>query len=248
MNIAPVFHPGRSKYLVITTEYLLPCLIILGVIFLTYLTLYSPFFRISKVACTLDYQPCEDPVVLAELQKIHGQNIFRFDPAVLSARLTSGDFTIREARIVRTLPSLVQVTLQSVYPVVALQVTGQSSWIVLDQKLRVIGIHQTDPNVPTVIISTPLSLSVGQPPGDSTIVQVLQLAQHLASEIPTVKSLKLVDQNMVTLSLADARLVILNPQKDEAAQVKALQAVLSDATILKDIHTIDVRFARPVLR
>lgn len=248
MDSAPVFHPARSRYFVITTDYLFPIFIILSVCALVWAAMYSPFFQLTTVTCVLDYQPCSDPVLLSELDKIKSQNIFRFNPRALEKRLTSGDFTIREAQVTRELPGSVQVTLQSVYPVVALQIAGESSWVVLDNRFRVIGTHATDPNVPTVILSSPTTLTVGQAPTDPALIATLNLARSLASELVSVKSLTLQDQNTILVILPSGLQAIFTTQKDNLVQIKALQAVLKGATLTKDVHTIDVRFSWPVLR
>jgi cell division septal protein FtsQ len=248
MDSAPVFHPSRSKYFVLTLDYFFPIAIIVSVCALAWLAVYSPFFRVSSVTCQIDYKPCTDPIVLAELDKIKGENIFRFNPTTLETRLTSGDFTIREAQITRELPSAVIVALQSVYPVVALKIAGESSWVVLDNNFRVIGTHTTDPNVPTVIVSSPLTLTVGKAPTDPTLIQTLNLAKNLASELVTIKSLTLQDSNTILVLLPNNLQAIFTTEKDSLPQIKVLQAVLKGATLTKDVHTIDVRFARPVLR
>jgi cell division septal protein FtsQ len=248
MDSAPVFHPSRSKYFVLTLDYLFPLAIILCVCTLAWLVVYLPFFRISRVTCLIDYQPCTDPIVLAELDKIKGKNIFRFNPTVLEHRLASGDFTIKEAVITRELPSSVIITLQSVYPVVALKIAGESSWVLLDNNFRVIGTHTTNPNVPTVILNTPFTLTVGKAPTDPTLIQTLNLAKDLASEPFTIKSLTLQDSNTILVLLPNNLQAIFTTEKNNLAQIKVLQAILKGATLTKDVHTIDVRFARPVLR
>lgn len=248
MDTAPVFHPSRSKYLVFTADILLPSLICVSVLALGYFTLFSSFFTINTVNCKLDYRDCEDPSLLAELDTIKGQNIFKISTPTIIKKLTSGDFTIQQASIARELPDIITVELQSVYPVVALRITGDSPWVVLDSKFRVIGARSDDPNVPTVEISGPLTLTVGKPIADKTIVSTLELAIRLSDELFSVKSIALLDEDTIKLSLSNDKLAIFTPKKDEIVQLRALQAILSDATIIKGVKTIDVRFSQPVLR
>lgn len=248
MDSAPVFRPTRSKYIVFTADYLLPLTICLCVILLGYVVLYAPFFKIEHTECTVDYQPCSDPTLLAEIDRLKGQNIFRLATNKLSARLTSSDFTIREAHIIRVLPNSVSITLQSVAPVVALKVEGIETWIVLDPDLRVIATRGADPNVPTVLVSTQLVIKVGQRPKGESIIKTLELALRLSEELFEVKTLRLIDADTIELALSSGMLAIFTPQKDEVVQLRALQAVLADATIIKGVRVIDVRFSQPVLR
>lgn len=238
----------RSKYLVITLDYLFPIFICFGVIALGYFALYSSFFQIKTVICTLDYEACLDPSVLAELNKLKGENIFTLSGDRLTQRLTSGDFTIRQATLKKELPGKVIIDLQSVYPVAALAMPGDPTWIILDQNHRVIGTRSSDPNVPTVIVPGPLTLAVGKPLSDDLLIQSIQLARNLANELFTIKSITLVDADTIKLTLSDGVIAIFTPKKDLSEQLRSLQLILRDATITQGIKTIDVRFIRPVLR
>lgn len=248
MESAPVFHPTRSKYLVITADYLIPIFICIGLALGFWLIRYTPYFQIKNVHCSLDFSPCTDPIVLAELEKIKGQNIFMFNPATIKSRLTSGDFTIRAAEVTRKLPGDVEVNLQSVYPVVALKIDGLDTWITFDATFRVIGTRPNDPNVPTVVVQGPITVTVGKKLTDETIQKSLNLARTLADQLFTVKTVTLVDADSINLTLENGLLAVFTPKKDVSVQLKVLQAVLADATILKGVHTIDVRFSQPVLR
>lgn len=248
MDSPHVFEPAKSKYLVITADYLLPLFLSTLVIFLFYIAIFSPIFKVNHLTCSLDYGECSDPSVLAELDKIKGQNIFRLQPDSLRSKLTSGDFTIREVSMKKSLPDQVSFELQSVYPVVALQVMGDPNWVVLDPQYRVIATRESDPNVPTVIVPGPLILTVGKPVTDTILVQAIKLALSLSSELISVKSITMVDENTIHITLDSGIIAIFSPKIDESRQLKSLQVVLSDGTITKGIRTIDVRFIQPVLR
>lgn len=248
MDTARVFHPSRSKYLVFTANYLLPLFVCLGVISLYLFVLYSPLFKINSVICVLDFRDCTDPSLIVEINKLKGQNIFILSSSKISSRLTSGDFTIRAAKLTKELPNKITINLQSVFPVVALQTIGDSTWVTLDSKLRVIGTSSSDPNVPTVIINSPIILTIGKVPEDSAIIKSLNIAQRLADELFSIKTISLIDSDTIELSLAGGKKAIFTPKKDEIEQLRVLQAILGDATIAEGIKTIDVRFTQPVLR
>jgi cell division septal protein FtsQ len=248
MDSPRVFEPAKSKYLVITADYVLPFFLSAVVIFLFYLAVFSPVFRVHQVTCQLDYGECTDPSVIAELDKLKGQNIFRLQPNSIRAKLTSGDFTIRQVTMKKTLPDQIIIELQSVYPVVALKVAGDPNWVALDAQYRVIATRQTDPNVPTVIVPGPLILTVGKPVTDVVLIQAIKLALHLSSELIAFKNITLIDENTVHIELERGIVAIFTPKADEIRQIKSLQVVLSSSTITEGIRTIDVRFIQPVLR
>jgi cell division septal protein FtsQ len=248
MESAPVFKPGRSKYLVLTADYFLPFLICLSVVLAGFLVRYSPIFMVKEVNCLLDYEPCKDRSLIAELDKLKDQNIFIVSEDRLSTRLTSGDFTIREVKLRKMLPDTLTVELQSVYPVVALQVATHPSWAVMDSEYKLIGTRTTDPNVPTVVVPGPLTLVMGKRPDDQMIIKGLDLALTLSEQHFTFKSLTLVDDDTVHIKIDDKLTAVFTPKKDELEQLRALQAILLDDTITKEVKTIDVRFSQPVLR
>lgn len=248
MEVAKVFRPSRSKYLVFTADYLFPSFIILTILTLLYLVFSSPIFKVKQIRCQLDYLPCDNQTIQAELDKLQGQNIFTLKTTPLTQRLTSGDFTIRQATFIKQLPDLINVELLSVYPYVALQVAGDTHYVVLDQKMRVIATKDADPNVPTLIVPDPVTLYVGKLPSDAVILHSLSLTRKLFDELSSIKSIILVDGDTVKLNLTSGKVALLTPKKDELIQLQTLQAILSDATILTGVSTIDVRFSQPVLR
>ena len=248
MQIQKVFIPERSKYLVFTADYLLPIFIITCVALSIYLMLYSQFFKIGSITCKLDYEPCENTVLLAELDKLKGQNIFKLQTQGIASKLTSGDYTIREAIFTKTLPGSLKVDLHSVYPVVALKIKDLETWIALDSKYRVIKELNIDPNVPTVIVTGPLTVVLGKTVEDPLIKEALAMTDRLFKQLPSIKSVTLIDENRIDVELDSGKTAILTPKKDEVIQLRSLQAILQEVTISKGVRTIDVRFSQPVLR
>jgi len=132
---------------------------------------------------------------------------------------------------------------------VALQVSGDDpTWIIFDSSLRVIGARRIDPNVPSVVVQGPLTFIVGKVPTDANIISSLELAKRVSDELFAVKTITLIDADTIHLALDSGKIAIFTPKKDELVQLRALQTILTDATILEGVNTIDVRFARPVLR
>ena len=248
MQIPKVFTPERSKYLVFTADYILPLIIIIFVCSSIYIALYSQVFKLKDISCQLDFEPCENIVLVAELDKLKGQNIFKLKTDSVSQKLVSGDYTIREAVFAKSLPNKLSVDLHSVYPVVALKIKDLDTWVALDDKYRVIKERSTDPNVPTVIVTGPLTLALGKPVADPVIKEALVMTTRLFEQLKAIKSVTLVDENRVDVLLENGKIAVLTPKKDEAVQIMTLQVILQEATISKGVRTIDVRFSQPVLR
>ena len=238
----------KSKYIVLTYDLILPLLIILGVVIGGWVLLASPVFSLTDIKCSLDYQPCPEGAVMAELNKSKGLNLLRLDTDRVGSRLTSGDFTVREAIFHKKFPSTLVVELQSIYPVAATRVEGVTAeWLIFDKLHRVIGLTRTDPNVPTVILKAAPVLRVGEQINSSELVQALELAVAISQELPGVKSTSL-EGETVFITLTTGQTAILSTAKDRTLQIRTLQAILLDTTMSSEARIIDVRFSKPVLK
>lgn len=240
---------SRSKYLVLTTDYLIPLIIILSALTTYLLSFHTPLFAIKAVICTLDYEPCQNQSVIAELDKSKGENLLTLNTLELETRLLSGEYTTRSVELSRSFPSTLRVDLLSTYPVIALQLSdNKDKWIALDSRNRVITVTNNDPNVPTVTLDSTPPFRLGEQVLDSNVVQVIELALEISSELSTVDTIHLGLDSTVTLELTSGVTALLTTTKDFLDQIYALQAILADSSILKEYKIVDVRFSRPVLK
>lgn len=236
----------KSKYVVITTDYLLPTLLFLCSLFVIYLLFFSSLFTVQTLACTQDFEPCNNPYILSEIDKLKGQNLFLLKTDQVIARLKSGDFQTRDGQIKKVLPTSLSFSLQSVYPVLALQISTDSRFVTLDSNLRVLKTTESNPNVPIIEVSKPLSFQIGKPVPDSELSQALPFVYEVARSLPKISRIVLSDQT-ITLKLASSPSVVMTPLRSASEQISALKAILEDATISEGVRQIDVRFAQPIL-
>ncbi len=238
----------RSKYFVVTRDIVVPILIIVSCLLTLYALWQGPFFRIQQIHCELDYEPCQNQSLLAELEKYRGQNLIFFESSLVKKRLTSGDFTIRDVTVTRTLPAELRVSCISVYPTVALSVRGgESRYLLFDEKLRAIKETSTDPHVPILLVDTPPVATLGAVLADQKTSAALTYTRHLFDGLADVRAVY--QQNdTLKISLKSGMTAIMTTAKDLDAQLSALQAVLTGVTMPTGTKTIDVRFAQPVLK
>lgn len=248
MQSALTFTPPKPKYFLITSDIVIPLLVIIFVLFCLWLTLFSSLFSIQTIECQLDSRPCPSSSITYEINSAIGFNIFRYDTKNLVNRLTSADFTVRKVDVAKKLPHTLHLELSSVYPVVALQLVGGNDWLIFDEQLRLINNHVTDPNVPTVIVPGPISLRIGVAPTDPELRSALTLARSLATTISDFKSLSLDNHNLILTFRSASYTAILSPSGDIDQQITSLQAILRNATINQGVRVIDVRFAQPILK
>lgn len=236
----------KSKYLVITSDYLVPLGITLGVILLVWLTFFSPSFAIKTVICEADHEPCASSALEKEIEKIIGQNTLRFKENELIAKLLSGEFTVREVEITRTLPGTVKVSVYSVLPVIALLQVGDPRYVTLDQDYRVIKLTSSHPNVPVVTVSLLPPLQLGKKI-EGEYLPLLTLALELARSFPEHKSIEYAPPSIIKLTLPEIT-AVFSTEKEPGQQIRLLQAILLDTTILSGKQEVDVRFTQPVLK
>lgn len=240
---------ARSKYFVLTTELLLPLGIILFFILAIYLSLFSPLFSVTEIECELDYQPCTNEILTAELATYQGENLLRFPAAKLQNRLLSGDFTLREVELTRRFPHTLVLNLLSSYPVVALRLQDETSkWLTFDQAYRVIAVRDSDPNVATLTVEQAPAFQLGQPLADQDLVSSLQLTSQLAKELTSLDTLSLTGDSTLILDFAGGLRALLTTDKPLAPQLTKLQSLLADQEVKREYRLIDVRFDQPVLK
>lgn len=247
MENNPEFHPTRSRYLVLTSQVLYPLTIVIAALVCWWLFFGSSIFALNKFDCVLDFEPCQNQNIIAEINKYKGQNLFLFKGDKLKSRLMSADYTIRSVNLTLHLPNSLTVSMESVYPVVAATVEGGKSWVVFDSNNRVIAVRDRDPNVPVVVTREIPLIVIGEKLNSDPLNHALELAKNLSHELPQVKQIQL-DGDNLNLTLDGGKHAIITTTKDEHDQIRSLQAVLSNATILTGVSTIDVRFTQPVLR
>lgn len=235
----------RSKYLVITKEYLLPVLVTLGSVLTLYLVFFSPLFRIRQLTCVLDYAPCPESSLTVELNNYLGHNLFRLDSQALAALFVGSDSTIRQVEVSKRLPGELTVNFYSVYPSVAVRLESDPRFLVFDEQLRLIGVREQDPNVPVLLLATASTFQLGKRVEDE-LVAPLEAVQALATSLPGVVRYEY--QTHLTLTLDSGITVLLDPAANPSVTVSRLQAVLKDHTIMQEVSIIDLRFAQVVVK
>lgn len=244
------FRPVRSKYLVLTTDYAIPLVVIAVVISTWFIATRTPVLTIRSITCMRGEDPCQDPAILSELDKYLGTNLLELPEDKIKSAIIEGSKTVKSIAIVRRIPNSVEVTLVSTEPRVALKVESETtSWVVLDDNLRVIRIQFEDPNLPTVLASQQHQVQIGQKINSEGVQGALELALEISEQFFTVQSISL-EGDTVVLVLPSNKKALMTTRKKTYDQLIMLQAILADDAISQSTtyNTIDVRFDQPVLK
>lgn len=237
---------SRSKYLVVTLDYVMPLLLFFGSLIFTYIVFFSPLFTVKTIVCTQDFEPCNNPFILAEAETLKGKNIFLLNGNKFVNLLTTGDFQTRSGEIKKDLPTTLTISLQSVYPILALHVQGETRYATLDSNLSVLKLLENNPHVPVIELNSPLSLQIGHPIPDETFNKILRYSVSIIRGISDTSEIKISGDDLI-LTLNNGLQLVLTIHRDIAHQISALKAVLEDATIREGLRKVDVRFSQPVL-
>ena len=239
---------AKAKYFLLTKEIFIPILIVCIIVLGIYVVFYTSLFSLKIIKCRTESGDCYNPSISAELNKYLGINLITFDTSELHEKLLAGDFTISSLTLTRKLPSTLEVDIRSVYPKLAIKVGVEGkTWYTLDEKFRVIGIVEKDPQVVTIIVDNPPTLVFGQAITDQSLIHSLEVATKI-NEYPDLARSFSLTGDTITLNLEGGRRAILTTTSNFEEQIKSLQAVLSDFTMIKEVSIIDVRYIRPVLK
>lgn len=236
----------RSRYLVFTSEYLLPLVIVIFVSLVTYLCFFSPLLRIRTVSCLLDYSPCAEGVLTAELNRYKGKNLLLFDPAILKARLLEAQPTIGQVSVGKVLPSTLAVELYSVSPTYAIKQTGDSRYIVLDKEFRVIGLRELDPHLPFLEVALLPPVQIGSALTGLFLTALTAMSLTGEAFIPAENFT--LRENVLEIKLEAGPVAVLSLTDELSPQISLLQALLRDPKILEGVTTVDVRYTQPILK
>jgi hypothetical protein len=241
---------ARSKYLLITSDIIIPIISLLIFGFLVWIVFFSSIFQVNQVICLYDYKPCENENLLVEADRLKGTNIFWFQPEEFEQLVLQGDYLVREVNVTKELPQTLTISLFSVYPTVALQLDRvEDKWVVFDHTLRVIKIVEQEPNVPLVIVKSLDPVHLGQKLTITSYNLALAFVQELSRSSLGLTTLYLVDENTFAVYLEGGAQALLTPERESSTQIYTLQAILQDDTIKKDSRTIlDLRFSKPIIR
>lgn len=235
-----------SRYLVITSSYLLPALLTALSLVGVYLLFYSPIFRLQEFVCQIDTSPCAPGPTTAELERLRGQNIFLFKEESLTNHLTSGDFSLAKVQVEKVYPNKLTLTLTTYKQAIVVKSTTHSEYLVLDERRRVLTVTASPPPVPILEVTELPPAQIGQTLESELDLAVASALLVKGASLPVKRMLY--EEKLLRLTLDSGSTALLDPSGDMPRQIALLQAVLRDRTITKGVATIDVRYSQPVLK
>lgn len=219
--------------------------VVLGLIgFGMYGLFFSRVFLLKKVECN----GCSD-IMMAELTKDIGKNIFKIKPPKIGDKLLQSDLTLAEVKIKIKLPNTLMVDVKRRVPDFRLAndvssldyLLADSQGVILDKAKR-----DENNNLPILIWPGILKLNIGFRVPERIVkgAEILDLLQ----ENYDVEKRGKIESNDLSVKIINGPLVKFNLDKEVMAQIKSLQFTMNQVKIdLLSPKEIDLRFNNPIV-
>ena len=237
--------PIKSKFLLLTKRRLFILLLFgLGGYVIWWLV-FSDYFSISDVSCTLDSGQCNEQI-LAEIDKNKGKSSLRFNTHELEDKISKSDPYISKAEVKIQLPNKIKVTLSVRQSFISLRTINSNFEMVVDDQGYVFRINNQPENTTPSVFVKEITEELGTRIKDENLLLTLKLVKLLNEQFITFSSLSL-DKETATVVLSDDVQAIFSVQENITRQVTSLQRILSQATIDSEFKIIDIRYEKPII-
>ena len=200
---------------------------------------FSPTFKISRLFCQVDTSPCPPPV-LVELNQLKGLSVFLVKTQPVKTKLAQANPAYRDINFQVQFPNSIRLEITSRQPFAVVKISTDSAGLVVDQDAVVLPSSSPPAaNLALIIAPDPQALIT------ATAVKLAGLFQDYY--LPFNQIMVTPDQ-VIQVSLPAGTLVRFSPLKDLTSQLRSLQLILKQATIVEhQPRIIDVRFDKPIL-
>lgn len=237
-----------SRYIRVGLADIMRWILVIAVIAGAGYTWHSDWLRVKNIVCDTAVSAC-DEATLAELNRLKGHHTFLVNSKEIEAKLTKANPTSKEVTVTVILPSTIRVSIKDREPFAQLVIATNSAALVVDKKGFVVAkTASPSPNMASIVSDIANQTSVGDTITDDATRAAITLHQELSRNFITPKEIMVVNTNELIVLLSDGKKAVFNGAINLTSQVNSLQLILAKATIEQEPHTIDVRFAKPVLK
>lgn len=209
-----------------------------------YILFFSRFFLLRKVECN----GCSD-IMMAELTKDIGKNIFKIKPPKIGDKLLQSDLTLAEVKVKIKLPNTLMADVKKRIPYFRLAndvssldyLLADSQGVILDKVKR-----DENNNLPILIWPEILELNIGARIPER-IVKGAEILDLLRQNYDVAERGK-IENNGLSIKIINGPLIKFNLDKEVIAQIRSLQFTLNQVKIdLLSPKEIDLRFNNPIV-
>jgi len=218
-------------------------LLILGAVF----WLRSDFWRVKKIDCHLNGDPC--PANLwAELMNQAGEkNILLLSPSKLSEQITENHPEFFQVEIKKQLPQDLLVGIQVRRAVVAIG-QEEGDFYLVDNEGVLLAKSKDTASLPKILIANEPDQNIGEKIKEEILLKEIQILHGSQLRLLEPKSSKTVSERIIEVRFKDGLQVLFSTQKEIKSQLDSLQFILERTKIEGEKpKRIDLRFDKPII-
>lgn len=218
-------------------------LLLLGVVF----CLRNDFWRVERVSCHLNGDPCS-PNLWAELvNETSGKNILFLSPAKISAQVEENHPEFFQVQTSKQLPHGLLFEIKARRTVVAIG-KEEGDFYLVDKDGVILEKTEHPADLPLVLIIDDISQSVGKKIQTEVILKQIQILHQSQLRLLEPKSTRVVSERTIEAWFKDDLQVLFSTQKEAKEQLDSLQFILERTKIEGEKpKRIDLRFDKPVI-
>jgi len=218
-------------------------LLILGVVS----WLRSDFWRIKKVDCHLNGEPCSSSLWAELFNLTSGKNILFLSSSNLSGQIKQNHPELLQVQIDKQLPHDLLVEIQVRRAVVAISSQGEEFYLADEDGVLLEKMNQP-PDLPMILVADKISRDVGGRIQEEIILKEIQILHESQLRLLEPKSAQAVSERVIEVWFNDDLQALFSVQKDIDVQLDSLQFILERTKIEGEKpKRIDLRFDKPVI-
>jgi len=224
-------------------KFLAIILLLLGVVF----CLRSDFWRVERVSCHLNGDPCS-PNLWAELvNETLGKNILFLSPAKISAWVEENHPEFFQVQASKQLPHELLFEIKARRAVVAID-KEEGDFYLVDKDGVILEKAEHSADLPLVLIIDDISQGVGEKIQTEVILKQIQILHQSQLRLLEPKSARVVSERTIEAWFKGDLQVSFSTQKEAKEQLDSLQFILERTKIEGEKpKRIDLRFDKPVI-
>jgi len=211
------------------------------------LILKSDFWKISRIECRQNENPCS-PELWTEITSLtFGKNIIFFPTEAVKKEIFREKPTLKAVKIKKKLPNKLIFELKEREGIVALGLEGEQGFYIVDSE-GVLLAKTKNSSLPLILLSQPIGLDIGQKIEEEEILRAINFLTNLRLNLFEPKQARIISPFSLEVLLKGDVTLLFSLKKEAQIQLDSLQFIFSRSKIEgKTIRKIDLRFDKPVL-
>jgi len=211
------------------------------------LILQSDFWKIGRVDCRQNENPCSSEIWTELTSLTFGKNIIFFPTDKVKREILREKPTLKEVKIKKKLPNKLIFELKEREGIVALGLEGGEDFYIVDSE-GVLLTKAKESNLPLILLSQPIGLDIGQRVEEEEILRAINFLTNLRLNLFEPKLARIISPFSGEVLVKGDVTLLFSLKKEAQIQLDSLQLIFSRSKIEgKTIRKIDLRFDKPVL-